>query len=109
MSQKLTEKTAEIAADTKIANFVTLFDDERTRVTQWTIAPGEQTGWHLHDYDYLTLQQSTGKLHLKSADGKELVIDYVPGAARLFRAPVEHNATNIGDVEIRVIEIEYKR
>ena len=106
---ELIKKTAEIASDNSVANFVTLFDDERTRVTQWVIAPGEQTGWHLHDHDYLTLQQSTGTLHLQFADGTETTINYVPGTARMFRAPVEHNATNTGNVDIRVIEIEYKR
>ena len=109
MSLKLTEKTAEIASDKNVANFTTRFDDERTRVTQWIIAPGDQTGWHLHDHDYPTLQQSTGTLHLKFADSTETTINYVPDTARMFRAPVEHNATNIRKVDIRVIEIEYKR
>lgn len=109
MSLKLAEKTAEIAGVKNVANFVTLFDDDRTRVTQWVIAPGEQTGWHLHDYDYLTIQQSTGTLHLKFVDGSEKTINYVPGTSVMYRAPVEHNATNIGNVDIRVLEIEYKR
>lgn len=109
MSLKLVEKTAEVAADKKVGNFDTLVDDDRTRITQWVIAPGEQTGWHLHDYDYVTIQQSTGVLHLKYADGSEKTIDYEPGVTRMNRAPVEHNATNIGDVDIRVLEIEYKR
>jgi quercetin dioxygenase-like cupin family protein len=109
MSLKLAAKTAEFAAERKIGEFVTLFDDERTRITQWVIAPGEQTGWHLHDYDYATVQQSTGALHMKYADGSEKTIDYVPGTVRMNRAPVEHNATNVANVEIRVLEIEYKR
>ena len=109
MSLKLTEKTAQIAADKNLGNFVTLWDDDRTRITQWVIAPGEQTGWHLHDFDYVTNQQSTGTLHLKYADGSEKTINYVPGTVQMNRAPIEHNATNIGDVDIRVLEIEYKR
>ena len=109
MSLKLTEKTAEIAAEKKLGSFVTLLDDDRTRITQWVIAPGEQTGWHLHDFDYVTNQQSTGTLHLKFADGSEKTVNYVPGSVQMYRAPIEHNATNIGDVEIRVLEIEYKR
>ena len=35
-------------------------------------------------------------------------VDYVPGKAVMIKAPVEHNATNVGDVDIRVLEIEYK-
>ena len=109
MSLKLVEKTAEIAADKTVARFETLVDDDRTRITRWVIAPGEQTGWHRHEFDYVTIQQSTGILHLKYADGSEKTVDYVPGTARMNPAPVEHNATNIGDVDIRVLEIEYKR
>lgn len=108
MSVKLAEKTAEIAADKKVGHFETLIDDERTRITQWLIKPGEQTGWHLHDYDYVTIQQSTGTLHLSYADGSEKTIDYQPGTSHLNKAPVEHNATNVGNVDIRVLEIEYK-
>ena len=109
MSMKLVEKTAEIAADKSVGHFETLMDNERTRITEWVIAPGEQTGWHLHDYDYVTIQQSTGRLHLDYADGSEKTIDYIPGSTHLNQAPVEHNATNVGDVDIRVLEIEYKR
>lgn len=108
MSLKLEEKTADIAADKQVANYEVLLDDDRTRITQWTIAPGEQTGWHLHDYDYVTIQQSTGRLHLDFADGTAREIDYVPGTAREYKAPIEHNATNVGDVDICVLEIEYK-
>ena len=109
MSLKLEEKTADIASDKKVGHLETLIDDDRTRITQWVIAPGEQTGWHLHDYDYVTIQQSTGRLHLKYVDGSEKTIDYKPGTTRVNPAPVEHNATNIGDVDIHVLEIEYKR
>ena len=108
MSLKLVDKTAEIASDKKVAQFELVLDNERTRITQWTIAPGEQTGWHLHDYDYVTIQQSTGRLHLDFADGSVKEIDYVPGTSQMYKAPIEHNATNVGDVDIRVLEIEYK-
>lgn len=108
MSTKLTEKTAAEAADRDVGHFEILVDDDKTRVTQWHIKPGQQTGWHLHDFDYLTIQQSEGRLHLDHADGSQREIDYVPGKAVMINAPVEHNATNVGDVDIRVLEIEYK-
>ena len=108
MSMKLKEKTASDAADRAIAKFELLVDDDKTRITQWVIAPDEQTGWHLHDFDYVTIQQSEGRLHLDYADGSEKEIDYVPGTSAVNRAPVEHNAINVGDVDIVVLEIEYK-
>lgn len=108
MSTKLMEKTAVEAADREIGHFEVLVDDEKTRVTQWDIKPGQQTGWHLHDFDYVTIQQSEGRLHLDYADGSEREIDYIPGTSHLNKAPVEHNAINVGDVDIRVLEVEYK-
>ncbi len=108
MSTKLAEKTAAEAADREIARHEVLVDDARTRITQWLIRPGEQTGWHRHEYDYVTIQQSAGRLHLDNADGSARDIDYVPGTAMSVSAPVEHNATNVGAVDIRVLEIEYK-
>ncbi|MBS27550.1 MAG: cupin [Alphaproteobacteria bacterium] len=108
MSTKLMEKTAVEAADREIGSFTTLVDDEKTRITHWVIKPGQQTGWHLHDYDYVTIQQSKGRLHLDYADGSTRDVDYVPGTSSSIKAPVEHNATNVSDVDIVVLEIEYK-
>ena len=109
MSEALNQKTAELAPDAARAASEILIDDDRTRITRWRIAPGAQTGWHRHEWDYVTIQQSGGRLHLENADGSEFHIDYVDGHARAFTAPVEHNATNVSDVEVRVLEIEYKR
>lgn len=109
MSLKLDEKNVALAPDAGLGRFETLIDDDRTRITQWRIAPGEVTGWHRHEWDYVTIQQSGGRLKLELADGDEMLIDYEDGRARAFSAPIEHNAINVGDVEIRVLEIEYKR
>ena len=43
------------------------------------------------------------------ADGSTREVDYTPGVARAVSAPVEHNAINVGDVDIVVMEIEYKK
>ncbi len=109
MSTKLMEKTAAEAADRPIGKYELLHEDEKTRITHWVIKPGEQTGWHLHDHDYVTVQQSTGHLFLQHADGSTREVDYTPGVARAVSAPVEHNAINVGDVDIVVLEIEYKQ
>ena len=108
MSVKLEDRTAAEAADRPIASYETLIDDERTCITLFTLKPGEQTGWHRHEYDYVAEQQSEGRLHLDYADGSVLEIDYTPGVAMPVSAPVEHNAINVGDVDIIALEIEYK-
>ena len=108
MSIKLMEKTAAEAADRPIASYEVLIDDAKTCISLFTIKPGEQTGWHRHEFDYVAVQQSTGRLHLDYADGSALEIDYTPGVALSISAPVEHNAINVGDVDIIALEIEYK-
>ncbi len=108
MSTKLMEKTAAEATDRPLASYETLLDDERTCITLFTLKPGEQTGWHRHEFDYVAVQQSQGRLHLDYADGSVREIDYTPGVALPVKAPVEHNAINVGDVDIIALEIEYK-
>jgi len=108
MSKKLLEKTINKSSDRDIGDFKLLFEDDKTLITHWTIEPGKQTGWHLHDYDYVTIQQSYGTLYLEHSDGTTREVKYTPGTTRSVKSPVEHNAINIGDVDIEVIEIEYK-
>ena len=54
------------------------------------------------------MQQSGGALLLPGADGSEKPVEYENGHALAWRAPIEHNATNVSNEEVRVLEIEYK-
>ncbi len=108
MSTKLTDKTAAESADRPMATGKPLFEDDMTRITHWTMNPGEQTGWHSHDCDYVVVQLSGGRLHLDYADGTEREVDYAPGGTLSGSASIEHNAISVGDEAIVSIEIEYK-
>jgi len=108
MSEHLTEKTRIELTDAALARHSLLLEDDRTRITQWVFAPGDQTGWHSHTFDYVTVQQSGGALLLQGADGSEKRVDYEDGRTLAWTAPIEHNAVNISDVEVRVLEIENK-
>ncbi len=108
MSEHLDRKTADELPDAALASHTLLLDDDRTRITQWVFQPGDQTGWHRHECDYVTVQQSGGALLLQGADGIEKRVEYENGRTLAWSAPVEHNAINISDVEVRVLEIEYK-
>ena len=109
MSTKLKEKTAEIAAERGIATHPVVMEDDSMIVTHWVFKPGEQTGWHLHDRDYMPIQLSTGRLLFEFPDGTSREGDYVPNTSSHVAAPVEHNAINIGDVDIVALEIEFKK
>ena len=108
MSEHLTAKTETDLAGAALARHTLLLDDDRTRITQWVFAPGDQTGWHEHMCDYVTVQQSGGALLLQGADGSEKRVDYEEGRTMSWTAPIKHNAVNISDVEVRVLEIELK-
>ena len=109
MSTKLAEKTANEAADRPIATHKVLMEDDQMIVTHWVFKPGEQTGWHRHEMNYMPIQLSAGKLHFDFPDGSTKQVDYVHGTSSMVIAPVEHNATNIGDVDVVALEIELKK
>ena len=79
MSEHLTDKTKADLADATLARHSLLLEDDRTRITQWVFAPGDQTGWHHHTHDYVTVQQSGGALLLQGAEGSEKRVDYEDG------------------------------
>ncbi len=106
MSVQLSEKNEN--REFAQAEFAVLFEDEKTRVTSWRFDPGTQTGWHHHNFDYVTIQQSGGQLQLENDKGDIFVVKYEPERTVGYAAPVKHNAINISDEEVRVIEIEYK-
>ncbi len=61
-------------------------DNERVLVTEWRFAPGAETTWHRHGYDYVVVPMTTGKLQLE--DG--------------------HNVINANEYEFVFVEIEFK-
>lgn len=69
MSTKLAEKTADEAADRPIATHKVLMEDDQMIVAHWVVKPGEQTGWHRHEMNYMPIQLSAGKLHFDFPDG----------------------------------------
>ena len=90
------------------AEFIVLFEDSKTKITSWRFDPGAETGWHHHNYDYVTIQKSEGRLKIENENGEIHYIDYENNQAASYTAPIIHNASNVSNVEVRVIEIEYK-
>ena len=82
-------------------------DNEHTRVTRWTFAPGAETGWHVHGMNYVVVPLTSGKLLLETRSGttEGQLTAGVPYARDLG---AEHNVVNPGDAEVVFIEIEMK-
>jgi quercetin dioxygenase-like cupin family protein len=83
-------------------------DNERFVVTEWRFAPGAHTGWHRHQYDYVVVPMTTGRLTLETPNGV-LTADLVEGNAYAREAGVEHDVINDNPHEFVFVEIEVKR
>jgi quercetin dioxygenase-like cupin family protein len=82
-------------------------DNERVRVTEWRFPPGATTGFHRHEYDYVVVPLSTGRL-ASSGPGGDSVAELVTGLPYFRPAGVEHDVRNANAVEFAFIEIELK-
>ena len=82
-------------------------DNERVIVTEWRFAPGAETGWHRHEFDYVVVPGMDGKLLLQSSDG-ERVAELRAGQSYFREAGVEHNVINASDYEFFFIETELR-
>jgi len=85
-----------------------MIDNDRTRVTEWRFQPGAATGFHRHEYDYVVVPQSTGKLKLIDSEGNATFGDLTQGIPYFREAGVEHDVINANDFEFTFVEIEFK-
>jgi len=82
-------------------------DNPRLTVTEWRFAPGAETGWHRHTYDYVVVPGTSGRLCLETSDG-ESEAKLVAGTSYFRNAGVEHNVINVNDHEFVFVEVELK-
>jgi len=82
-------------------------DTARTRVTRYRLMPGATTGAHRHDYDYVIVPVTSGRLRVV-ANGKEVFADLASGVSYARSAGVEHEVFNAGTGEMIFVEVELK-
>ena len=83
-------------------------DNERVRVTEWRFAPGAETGFHVHEMDYVVVPSADGRLKLISPEGEETYADLKQSVSYFGKAGVHHNVINASEGEYAFIEIELK-
>jgi quercetin dioxygenase-like cupin family protein len=84
-----------------------MIENERVKVTEWRFAPGAETGWHVHGYDYVVVPQTDGTLLLETKQGDNHARLKV-GQPYFRNAGVEHNVVNANNYEFVFIEVEIK-
>ena len=83
-------------------------DNERIRVTEYSFNDNEETGFHVHQWDYVVVPQTNGKLLLIDENGVETTATLVQGQPYYREAGVSHNVINNGNEKLVFIELEIK-
>ena len=85
-----------------------IVDSERVRVTSWTFQPGQATGLHRHELDYVVVPVSGGSFTVTGPDGARSELRQEAGQAYARQAGVEHDVANTGPAPAVFVEVELK-
>ena len=85
-----------------------MIDNDRTRVTEWVFEIGEETGQHIHEFDYVVVPMSDGELKIISEDGSETFSKLSKGRSYFRNKGGNHNVLNNNRFQYSFVEIEFK-
>lgn len=85
-----------------------LVDDTRTRVTRFDFAPGAETGWHRHGFDYVITAITDCDMLIEEPGGGTRRVTVPAGTAYRRSQGVEHNVVNAGAGPMSFVEVELK-
>ena len=97
---------AQDVLDVNDANIKLRFENDRVRVLERILKPGDREKMHSHPA-YLIHVVSGGQLRNHNVDGKVIEFEVKAGDV-LFRDPTTHWAENIGTTIVEVVVIELK-
>ena len=83
-------------------------ENQRTRVTEWRFKKkGDNTGWHLHEYDYVVVPLFDGFLEIDTGSGERMKAEMRNGIPYFRTVGVEHDVINGNDFECAFVEVEF--
>jgi beta-alanine degradation protein BauB len=82
-------------------------DNDTVRVTEWRFAPGAATGFHRHEFDYVVVPLTTGRLAVEGPAGT-VTAELTAGGSYARPAGVEHDVRNANAFPFVFVEIEIK-
>lgn len=85
-----------------------LVDNDRTRVTRFDFDPSQDSGWHVHEFDYVITALTDCHMRLEEPGGETREVTVPAGTAYARDKGVEHNVINAGDTPMSFIEVELK-
>ena len=85
-----------------------LLDDERVRVTRYDFETGGETGWHVHEMEYVIVTLTDCPLRLELPGGEARDSTIPAGASYSRPKGTEHNVINAGTAPMSFVEVELK-
>jgi uncharacterized cupin superfamily protein len=86
------------------------FANDKIRVFEVRLAPGERAPFHIHDRTYFWTVVSPGRGRQRLADGSYVVREYELGETRYLvhnaTAALVHDLENVGTDELRFVTVE---
>ena len=58
-----------------------MIDNQKTRVTEWSFEVGDETGQHIHEFDYVVVPLLDGELKIVNHDGQETISKLTKGGS----------------------------
>ena len=83
-----------------------LIDNDKVKVTEWSFEVGDNTGHHIHEYNYIVVPMHDGELKIVDKDNNETISKLTKGGAYYREKGVEHNVFNNNTIPYSFIEIE---
>jgi len=85
-----------------------IFENEKIRIWNLIVEPGESSDWHLHKNDYVTVVVQGGNLHIEYDNGTIAESPSQIGSTRYHKEHKVHRVTNNTDITYKNILIEIK-
>lgn len=85
-----------------------IHDDDRLRITRFDFAPGSETAWHTHEFDYVVTPVTDCSMLLELPDGTTQEAEVKAGEAYHRTSGAEHNVINNGSAPMTFVEVELK-
>lgn len=83
-----------------------LLENEKVRVMEIEIAPGDVVPWHSHP-DHVIYALTSGKLEITDK-GKTATVAEIKAGEAIFMPAVTHTGKNIGETPLKLIVTELK-
>jgi quercetin dioxygenase-like cupin family protein len=82
-------------------------DNARVTIREWRFAPGAETGWHVHEQDYVVVYRTRASHLVETLEGG-VRVEAAEGHSYFRAKGVEHNVVNAGEDDVVLVEIELK-